>query len=936
VPEVASSIDRELVEEFQFVDTVRSLFKAAGLFVAYWEGYCLAQSNRSVFRRLIEKASGPGAPAVPNIPTEILEALRTLRDRGAPIVAKLRRLASRPGSPEESELLEMSFAVLVGADRGREAVGRWVNDPVGCAQEAGERIQTVMRKLEPLRQVLRPAPVPPATPPTAPSGRAPDDSSEVKPAPTVNPAAAPPPPPPSVVEAKTVVEKPPSAVPAEILVSTPAVPTGLTATPGKGRITVAWNAAAGASRYSVKRSEAVGAPFRVIATATECTYVDGQVAAGIQYFYIVSGSNQAGEGGDSAPAQAMLPAPPAAPSGLTAGAALGRVSLTWTPVPGATIYRVKRSAPGGGPFAILASLEGTSFVDESVQPATSYLYAVAAAGPAGDGPDSALVAAAVPAPPPAAPTGLQASAGNARVALKWDAVADATGYVIRRAAGGGVAPAPVARAAGTTHTDTSVANGTSYSYVVQATNANGESAPSAPATATPVAPPAAPTGFAVTSDNKRLWLNWSPVPGATFYSLKRSTAPGGPYDAIIAGVKQIRQEDIPPSRGTKYYYVVSATGPGGEGPNSAEVSKALQPPPPAPTGLTASSGHARIFLTWTASAGATRYQVKRRVGATAKYVTIASPTDPSHADTTVSHGTTYEYVVSATNGDAESPNSSAVKAEPMAAPSAPTGLAAVAGDAMVTLSWSPAAGAAEYRVQRTSLKEGIFAEIGKVAGTPSYVDSSVTNGTTYDYAIVAVNAGGQSPPSIRARATPLPAPPAPRSLEGSAGESRVLLTWAAAAGAASYSIRRATSPDGPYSEIASIVSTTFTDRSVVTGTTYYYKVSAANAGGSSADAGPVQATPMEQPATPAGLAVFAGVHEVRLTWEASPGAANYTVKRATAPGGPFTTAAVVPGTSHVDKDVDFRSTYYYTVSAMNAAGRSAPSEPAKVSPLPPS
>src|SRR4030095_8128985 len=113
----------------------------------------------------------------------------------------------------------------------------------------------------------------------------------------------------------------------------------------------------------------------------------------------------------------------------------------------------------------------------------------------------------------------------------------------------------------------------------------------ASASATPVAPPPAPTGFAVTSDNKRLWLNWSPVPGATFYNLKRSATPGGPYESIVTGVKQIRQEDVPPSRGTKYFYVGSASAPGGEGPNSAEVSKALQAPPQPPTGLTASASH---------------------------------------------------------------------------------------------------------------------------------------------------------------------------------------------------------------------------------------------------------------------------------------------------------------------------------------------------------
>ena len=931
--EVATSIDPELREEFQFVDRVRALYKAAGVFVAYWEGYCLAQANRAAFRRLIDKSAAPDAPAVPDIPSELLEALRTLRDRGAPIVSKLRRLSSRPASPEEAELLEMAFAVLVGADRGREAVGRWVSDPVGCAQEANERIQIVMRRLEPLRQSLRPGPVEAPPPPPAPA-------AEIKPAPA--------PPPPVVTESKpppTVVEAPapppppppkPAEVPAEIMISPPAVPTGLTAMAGRDHIELEWKAIAGASRYSVKRSEAVGTSFRVISTPSACSFIDEKVTAGTTYYYIISASNEAGEGGDSSPAQAMVVAPLVAPSGLAASAFVGRVSLTWSPIPGAKLYRVKRSSAPGGPFSVLATIEGVAFADESVQPGTTVHYVVASAGAAGDGPDSAPVSATIPSPPPAIPTGLHATAANARVTLKWNAVAEATGYVIRRAAGPTGQFGPIARVPGTTHADTSVSNGTAYTYVVQATNAHGESPACAPATATPVGPPVAPTGFAITSDNKRLWLNWSPVPGATFYNVKRSATAGGPYEPIVTGVKQIRQDDVPPTRGAKFYYVVSAGGPGGEGPNSAEVSKALQTPPPPPTGLAATSAFARISLTWNPSAGASGYHMKRRIGANAKYVTLASPAEPSHVDTTVSHGTTYEYVVSAVTGDAESADSASVKAEPMAAPAAPTGLTAAAGDGKVTLSWTAATGAAEYRIQRTTSKEAIFDEIAKIAGATSYVDTNVTNGATYDYAIVAVNSGGQSPPSTRARATPLSAPPTPKSLEGSAGENRVLLTWAPAAGAATYSIKRATGSDGPYAEIASTAQTTFTDREVSTGKTYYYKICAVSAGGPSPDAGPVQATPMEQPATPSGLALFPGVHEIRMTWQAVAGASNYTIKRATSSGGPFTTLAVVPETSHVDKDVDHRTTYYYTLSAMNAAGRSAPSEPAKGSPLPPS
>lgn len=1023
--EVAAGLDPGLVEEFQFVDRVRTLFKAAGVFVAYWEAYCLSQSQAPALRRTIERASAPGAPAVPVIPVDLLESLRVLRDRGSPIISKLRRLfVSRPGTPEEAEVLEMAFAVMVGSERGREAVGRWVLAPDRHAQEANERIRQVMQRLDPLRQAIRMLSGAAAAAP-APVAAAPEPEPAPAPAAPPPPAAEPPPPPPEPSSRSlTSVRKAPSALPPElagIMVSAPGVPTELRSSSARGRVSLEWKAVEGASRYNVKRSDGWGNPYLTIATPKENAFADEKVTNGAQYVYVVSSANEAGEsddsesttvtalappaapgrvsassaagrititwspvldashyrvkrapapggpyalletlvgvayadaavrpgetysyvvcatgsggeGPDSAPVQASLLLPPVAPGRLSAAPAAGRVSLVWSPVPEAAVYRVKRSADAAGPFAVLASVDGVSFVDESVQPGGTYHYVVGASGPGGESPNSSPAVALVPSAL-AAPTGLHATAGNQRIALKWAAVPEATGYVVKRAVGSGGAFAPVARVSGTTYADTSVSNGGTYSYLVQAVNATGESAASAPATAQPVGSPGAPTGLAATSDHRRLWLNWSPVPGATFYNVKRSSSPNGPFEPIVTGVRQIRQDDEPP-RGTKVYYVVSAVGPGGEGPDCAPVAKVLQTPPQTPAGLSAAPSHGRITLSWTAAPGATRYHVKRRVGANAKYVTLASPAEPTHADTTVSHGTTYEYVVSSSNGELESPDSAPVKAEPASAPAVPTGLSAQAGDRRVSLSWSAASGAEAYRIQRTTAKEAIFAEIATIKGATTYLDEGVTNGSTYDYAVVAIGPGGQSPPSMRARATPIGAPPVPRNLQGSAGQGRVLLSWSASAGAATYVVKRATSAAGPYATVATIVDTTYTDTSVSNGTTYHYKVSAANAGGGSDDAGPLQAMPVDVPVAPSGLTLLPGDHQISLLWQPSPGTATYTIKRATSPKGPFTTIATVEGTSHTDKDVDPRSTYHYTITAANAAGRSGASEPASAAPKP--
>jgi hypothetical protein len=98
--------------------------------------------------------------------------------------------------------------------------------------------------------------------------------------------------------------------------------------------------------------------------------------------------------------------------------------------------------------------------------------------------------------PPAAPTGLTATAGNAEVALIWDAngEGDLAGYFVQRAdAIDGPYLLLMFVQDGTTYTDTDVTNGQTYYYLLNAIDlSNNQSAPSSPVSATPAAPPDRP------------------------------------------------------------------------------------------------------------------------------------------------------------------------------------------------------------------------------------------------------------------------------------------------------------------------------------------------------------------------------------------------------------------------------------------------------------
>jgi fibronectin type 3 domain-containing protein len=267
--------------------------------------------------------------------------------------------------------------------------------------------------------------------------------------------------------------------------------------------------------------------------------------------------------------------PPSVPMGLTASAANAQVNLTWNLSSAATAYYVKRSTTSGGPYTQIATPTATSYADNSVINGTKYYYVVSAYNSYGQSANSAEVnATPVAPPPPAAPAGLEALAGNTQVILTWTASTGAASYHVRRSTTNGGPYTQVSAPTAANFTDTGLTNGTIYYYVVSALNSAGESANSSQASATPVAPatpPPAPTGLGATAGNAEVSLTWTASVGATSYHVKRGTTSGGPYTQVAVPTTA-SDTDTGLTNGTTYYYVVSALNAVGESANSAEVS----------------------------------------------------------------------------------------------------------------------------------------------------------------------------------------------------------------------------------------------------------------------------------------------------------------------------------------------------------------------------
>ena len=280
----------------------------------------------------------------------------------------------------------------------------------------------------------------------------------------------------------------------------------------------------------------------------------------------------------------------------------------------------------------------------------------------------------------------------------------------------------------------------------------------------------------------------------------------------------------------------------------AATGTGLTPPPPMPplppiiTSITTNFG--QITLTWTISAGATNYNVKRSLSSGSNYVTIASTTSTSFTDTNVSVGTVYFYVVSASNAGGEGLNSGEVSATPLPLP-APIISNVVTNLGDVALTWSPIVTATNYNVKRSNVSGGGYSLIGSTTNT-TYTDANVTDGKTYYYVVSAVNGSGESANSTEVGATPL-FPPAPVFLTVTTNFTQIGLTWSVVPGAIGYNLYNSQTSGGTYTIVASVSGTTYIDSNVVNGTTYYYVVTAVNPGGESTNSAEISVT---QPIAP--------------------------------------------------------------------------------------
>ena len=448
--------------------------------------------------------------------------------------------------------------------------------------------------------------------------------------------------------------------------------------------------------------------------------------------------------------------------------------------------------------------------------------------------------------------------------------------------------------------------------------------------------PTAPSGLTATAVNSaQINLAWTDNSNyETSFKIERKIGAAGTY-AEIASTSSAIFYNAGLSENTEYFYRVRAYNVDGYSAYTNEIS-ATTPiaPPKAPGNLTASTiSQTQINLAWAdSSANESGFKIERKTGAAGTYAEIATVAAnvTNYSNTGLTPATRYYYRVRASNAGGNSAYSAEANATTLPnPPAAPTNLTATGvSSVQINLAWTDNANnETGFKIERKTGGGGNYAQIATVAANvTSYSNTGLVNNTQYFYRVRAYNAGGNSNYSNSANAKPQFAAPAPPTgLTASISGTFITLDWIDNSNnEAGFKLERKIDAAGTYVEIGFTAMNVkqFTIGGLSANTTYFHRVRAYNADGTSAYTNEVSNTTL---ATPALTATVVATAQIDLAWtDNSTSEDGFKIERKIGTAGTYALIATVgPNvTSYSNTGLTENTEYIYRIRAYNAGGHS--------------
>ncbi len=445
-------------------------------------------------------------------------------------------------------------------------------------------------------------------------------------------------------------------------------------------------------------------------------------------------------------------------------------------------------------------------------------------------------------------------------------------------------------------------------------------------------------------------FSWNPSERAVSYVLQVSYH--SDFSNTVVNQSGITLTNFIPERlsnNSTYYWRVCATNSGGNSDWSEIRTFTTIPAIPAIPVLISPANNATNqpllpLLIWRSSENATTYRLVIATDPILDYIVVSRPslTDTTYTPVALVNGTKYYWHVRANSGTvgsqwSETWSFTVIEAIPgVPVPVSPL-KGAVNQPLSLTLNWNASDKASSYGVQVSTQADFSTTLINqRDVNSVQLSPQGLAHGTLYYWRVNASNTGGTSDWSEIQSFTTIPAVsdvPTLVSPVNMAADQPVspMLVWNAPVGASGYTLQVSASPGFGTTVInqSGLAATSFTAGGLSNGTTYYWRVNAANAGGTSEWSEVRSFTTI--PAVP-GIPVLASPADnavdqplaVMLAWNATAGAASYSVQVSALPD--FSSFVVnqsgLTSPGYTPAGLAFHTKYYWRVNASNTGGTS--------------
>ena len=592
----------------------------------------------------------------------------------------------------------------------------------------------------------------------------------------------------------------------------------------------------------------------------------------------------------------------------------GEVTLTWNSVDGAVKYLVYRAENEDQDYSLLnTTVENT--ITDYTNPGIVYFYYVIAVNESDlESSASNVVSTSWDLSAPTLKATNIASSG--KIKLTWNKVEGAKKYEVYRATSKAGTYSLFYTATGTSLNHTSATAGNTYYYKIRSVDAAGNKSEFSNIVSRTCDLPQPKITVSNIASTGKIKISWEKIDGAAKYEVYRST--DNETWTLLKAVTGTSLTNTSTTAGTIYYYKVRAihSNSSANSAYSTVVKRACDLPyPVVEVSNVASTG--KIKISWEKIDGAAKYQVYRSTD-NENWSLLITTTSTSVTNTSATAGTLYYYKVRAihSNSSANSAYSAVVKRTcDLSRPVVEVSNIATTGK--IKISWNKIDGAAKYEVYRATSKTGSYSLLITTTGTSITNSKETTPGKTYYYKVRAIHSNSSATSAYSTIVSRTCDCAQPVVKVSSASASAIKISWQSISGADGYTVYRATSQSGTYSKVTTITSTSYTDKNITPGKTYYYKVIANGESSAANSAASAIVSAKAVPGTPTlKTKVTSTKSSIKISWNAISDVSGYYVYRRASTSDSWTKiATVTSGTSYTDSSASGR--YYYCVAAYN-------------------